>query len=229
MPCLFPPKASLVEDNTALTNTWCENARTHHHGPFPPHPRYLSPIRPPPKREDPALPAATHPHSPSLPLTAPHPTVPQVPFRPIGPPKKGGPGTVTRHFGGRIKGAVGEFEWRPRPEPPIRSRARGAAAAAAEAAAGETGAGGAAAPGVPEGEEGPSVPFRPVAFPKEGRQATFTKFPVYVHDPEEPKIAARAAQRKQEREHLAVHAGGAWRPGGGVKSDATKSIVRMNL
>ncbi|KIZ04102.1 flagellar associated protein [Monoraphidium neglectum] len=72
--------------------------------------------------------------------------------------------------------------------------------------------------------------LRPAAFPKKGRQATFERFPEYVHDPEEPRIAARAAARKEERERLAARgAGGAWRPGGGVKSDATRSIVRMNL
>lgn len=142
----------------------------------------------------------------------------QPPFRPIGPPKRGGPGTVARHFGGRIKGAVGEFEWRPRPEPPVSSRAPGAAAGgeAAGAVAGE-------------GDGAPSAPFRPATFPKQGRQATFSGFPEYVHDPEEPKAEARAWQRKAERGHLSAHAGGAWRLGGGVKTDATRSIVRMNL
>jgi hypothetical protein len=43
------------------------------------------------------------------------------------------------------------------------------------------------------------------------------------------KIEARATQRKKERESLAAHSGGAWRPGGGTKSDAMRSIVQMNL
>lgn len=34
-----------------------------------------------------------------------------------GASKRCRPGTVARHFGGRVKGAVGEFEWQPRPEP----------------------------------------------------------------------------------------------------------------
>jgi hypothetical protein len=51
----------------------------------------------------------------------------------------------------------------------------------------------------------------------------------YLHDPETAKFEARKQQRAKEKEMLAASAGGAWRPGGQVKSDATKSIIRMNL
>jgi hypothetical protein len=49
----------------------------------------------------------------------------------------------------------------------------------------------------------------------------------YLHDPEEVKAERRRQQLAKERE-LAARSG-AWRPGGQVKSDATRSIVRMNL
>ncbi|KAI8467860.1 MAG: hypothetical protein J3K34DRAFT_479964 [Monoraphidium minutum] len=140
-----------------------------------------------------------------------------VPFRLIGPPKSGGPGTVTRHFGGGAKGAVGEFEWRPRPEPP-------AAAAAARTGGGGDGDAGAAAAAA--AAAAPAAPFRPAAVPKKGRQATFERFPEYVHDPEERPAEAIARRAKGAAR---AAGGGAWRPGGGVKSDATRSIVRMNL
>jgi hypothetical protein len=51
----------------------------------------------------------------------------------------------------------------------------------------------------------------------------------YLHDPETAKFEARKQQRAKEKEMLAARAGRAWRPGGQVKSDATKSIIRMNL
>jgi hypothetical protein len=51
----------------------------------------------------------------------------------------------------------------------------------------------------------------------------------YLHDPEAAKTEVRKQQRAHERELLAAHAGGAWRPGGQTKSDATRSIIRMNL
>lgn len=71
------------------------------------------------------------------------------------------------------------------------------------------------------------APFKPSAYPKWGPNATFEKFPEYLHDPEVPKIEARVAAVKAERE--AVASRGFWRPGGGRKTDATRSIVRMNL
>ena len=73
------------------------------------------------------------------------------------------------------------------------------------------------------------TPFKPASVPRKGRQATFTKYPEYLHDPEVAKIEARTSERKKEREILGAHAGGAWRPGGQTKTDATRSIVRMNL
>jgi hypothetical protein len=118
---------------------------------------------------------------------------------------------VTRHFGGRVKGAVGEFEWRPRPEVPP-AAALAAAAAAAEGGGGDSG------PAAVSGSESGAAAFKPAGLPKSGRQATFSRFPEYLHDPEEPKAAATPRS-----------GGGAWRPGGGVRTDATRSIVRMNL
>lgn len=50
----------------------------------------------------------------------------------------------------------------------------------------------------------------------------------YLHDPEEVKAERRRQQLAKERELLAARSG-AWRPGGQVKTDATRSIVRMNL
>jgi len=84
---------------------------------------------------------------------------PVTPFRPVNPPKKGGPGTVTRNFGSRAKGAVGEFEWRPRPDAVDQSSS--SSAGAADAAA----------------EPGPGVAFKPAAFPRKGPLATFNRFP----------------------------------------------------
>lgn len=86
---------------------------------------------------------------------------PVTPFRPGNPPKKGGPGTVTRNFGARAKGAVGEFEWRPRPDAVDQSSSSDAGAADAAAAA----------------EPGPGVAFKPAAFPHKGPLATFNRFP----------------------------------------------------
>lgn len=50
----------------------------------------------------------------------------------------------------------------------------------------------------------------------------------YLHDPETIKAEARVQQRAKERELLAARSR-AWRPGGQVKTDATRSIMRMNL
>jgi len=49
-----------------------------------------------------------------------------------------------------------------------------------------------------------------------------------LHDPETLKAEKRRQQLTKERE-MAAHTGGAWRPGGQLKSDATRSIMRMNL
>jgi hypothetical protein len=158
----------------------------------------------------------------------------QVPFRPVGPPKTGGPGTVTRHFGGRVKGAVGEFEWQPRPGDALHGG--GAADATAADAAADTAAAGGAPAGEPAaaaaggGEGAPAGPaFRPVGLPKSGRQATFSPFPEYAHDPDDPPGAAAAAAARRAAGAAAGRGAGAWRPGGGRRSDATRSIVRMNL
>lgn len=80
---------------------------------------------------------------------------PVTSFRPVNPPKKGGPGTVARNFAGRAKGACGEFEWRQQPD-------------ATDQASGSSGGADAAAAG---------VAFRPSAFPKKGPMATFNRFP----------------------------------------------------
>lgn len=89
---------------------------------------------------------------------------PVTPFRPVNPARKGGPGTVTRNFGGRAKGACGEFEWRPRSGAPSdqTSAASGSADAAGTAAAAEAAA---------------AVAFKPSAFPHKGPMATFNRFP----------------------------------------------------
>lgn len=89
-----------------------------------------------------------------------------TPFRPVNPPKKGGPGTVSRNFGGRAKGAVGEFEWQPRPD--STDQANGSSG---------TGAADAAGTGAAAAVEGPGVAFKPAAFPHKGPLATFNKFP----------------------------------------------------
>lgn len=174
---------------------------------------------------------------------------------------------MTRNFGGRAKGAVGEFEWRPRPDSDQTSGGGSSSGAAGDAAA--TGAAAAAAAAAS------GVAFKPAAFPHKGPMATFNKFPggacwawhllqvvlahpppsrglqhsalllllvahppephacttmcaEYLHDPEAIKAERRRQQLQKERELLAARSG-AWRPGGQVKSDATRSIVRMNL
>lgn len=86
---------------------------------------------------------------------------PTAPFRPANPPLTGGPGTVTRNFGGRAKGAVGEFEWRPRPDAPEHFKA-GNSSREAES---------------PAGVVQQSMVFRPVSIPHKGPMATFNKFP----------------------------------------------------
>lgn len=85
---------------------------------------------------------------------------PVTPFRPVNPPKKGGPGTVTRNFGGRAKGACGEFEWKPRGDDTDQTSASSGGTDAA--------ATGAAAAG---------TAFRPSAYPHKGPMATFNRFP----------------------------------------------------
>lgn len=93
---------------------------------------------------------------------------PVTPFRPGNPPKKGGPGTVTRNLLGRAKGACGEFEWRPRPDAPSSDQTSSGASGSADAA----GTGGAAA-----AAEAAAVAFKPSAFPRKGPMATFNRFP----------------------------------------------------
>lgn len=130
------------------------------------------------------------------------------PFKPVSPPKRGGPGTVARHFAARAKGAVGEFEWQPRPsEAPAAQQAGGEGGDATEAAAA-------------------AAPFRPAASPKKGPMATLSRYPEYLHDPKTLKAEAAAAERKAGRAKMS---GAGWRPNGCDKSDATRSIVRMNL
>jgi hypothetical protein len=90
---------------------------------------------------------------------------PVAPFRPVNPPKEGGPGTVTRNFAGRPQGAVGEFEWRPRPDATDQAAAGGTAGDAAA-----TGAAAAA-------QHGAGVAFKPAAVPHKGPMATFNKYP----------------------------------------------------
>lgn len=152
----------------------------------------------------------------------------QVPFRPIGPPKKGGPGTGTRTFCGRPQGAVGEFAWQPRPDGAPGKRAAGGSSGDQAAAGGDAAAAAAAAAGE---EPAARAPFRPAGLPKKGRQATLQRFPEYIADPLERSADASAAARAAAREALAGRPnGGGWRPGGGgPKSGATRSIVRMNL
>jgi hypothetical protein len=98
------------------------------------------------------------------------PAGPTVPFRPVNPPKKGGPGTLTRNFGNRPKGAVGEFEWQPRPEAPDQRGATGPAAGSADASPAAAATAAAAA-------EQQRTAFKPAAVPRKGPLATFMHYP----------------------------------------------------
>jgi len=69
-------------------------------------------------------------------------------------------------------------------------------------------------------------PFKPPSTTKVGKNATLNKFPLYLADPEGAKLersrAAREAEMKQRLDN-------AWRPSAQTKTDATRSIMRMNL
>lgn len=107
---------------------------------------------------------------------------PHSPFRPANPPARGGPGTSGRAMCGRPGGALGEFEWRPRPDVPSPGTASGSAGPAgrmggsdqsgqaarsstahAQAAVSTAVAGGAA--------------FKPPSAPRKGMLSTFEKYP----------------------------------------------------
>jgi Domain of unknown function (DUF4586) len=60
------------------------------------------------------------------------------------------------------------------------------------------------------------------------RRPQFARYPEHVADPEAARIAAAAAARKAAREKM-PGGGTAWRPNPGGRTDATRSIVRMNL
>lgn len=102
------------------------------------------------------------------------------PFKPANPPPTGGPGTVTRNFGGRPTGAVGEFAWQPRPEAP--------AGAVGSSAGAEPSATADAAEAAAASQSG--APFKPVSVPHTGPMATFDKFPgecAIMVPPEQPQ------------------------------------------
>eukprot|EP00879_Flechtneria_rotunda_P012733 GHRR01013297.1.p1 GENE.GHRR01013297.1~~GHRR01013297.1.p1 ORF type:complete len:268 (+),score=75.32 GHRR01013297.1:361-1164(+) len=83
-----------------------------------------------------------------------------APFRPANPSSSGGPGTVTRNFGGRAKGAVGEFEWQPRPDAPSQQSNSNGGRDSADGASIQQ-----------------SAAFKPVSVPHKGPMATFNKYP----------------------------------------------------
>lgn len=79
-----------------------------------------------------------------------------VPFKPANPSPSGGPGTTTRNFAGRAKGAVGEFEWQPRPQPPQQQAVSNTSSK-------------------PAGQQGTA--FKPASTTHAGPLATFNRYP----------------------------------------------------
>lgn len=69
---------------------------------------------------------------------------------------------MTRNFGGRAKGAVGEFEWKPRPEEPQQPEGASSSGDGRKEAAADA---------------QHSMAFKPVSVPRKGPMATFDKYP----------------------------------------------------
>lgn len=71
-----------------------------------------------------------------------------------------------------------------------------------------------------------SKPFVPSAYPKTGYNRTLDKFPPYVADPLELKVAEERERRQRAKEMAPPKA---FVPPNIPKTQATKSILRMNL
>lgn len=71
-----------------------------------------------------------------------------------------------------------------------------------------------------------SKPFVPSAIPKTGYNRTLEKFPPYVPDPLDVKLAAEREKKRKDKEAQPPKA---FVPSNTPKTQATKSIVRMNL
>ena len=70
-------------------------------------------------------------------------------------------------------------------------------------------------------------PFKIAGNPKSGRHATLEKFPCYEADPEGIKMEAHRQARKNARARLA--ASDPWKYNSVIKTDKTRSIMRMNV
>lgn len=119
------------------------------------------------------------------------------PFKPANPPKKGGPGVPGRTLNGKGKGVVGEFGYI------------------------ENG------PDKKEKAEEIEKPFRPSHPPKAGYNSTLNKFPHYMEDPLDLKLAREKEARKAEADRMSQQP--KFVPPSTLKGGATSSVLRMNL
>lgn len=119
------------------------------------------------------------------------------PFKPANPPKKGGAGVPGITMGGKGSGVVGEYGYI------------------------ENG------PDKKDNQEALDKPFRPSHPPKEGYNCTLNKFPVYLEDPMDLKVAREKEARKAEMDRMAQQP--KFVPPSTLKSGATTSVIRQNL
>lgn len=121
------------------------------------------------------------------------------PFKPANPPKRGGAGVPGRTMGGpKGQGVCGEYAYKELGPPPPEQR-----------------------------DDRIEKPFRPTHPMKKGYNGTLDKFPKYMEDPLDLKLAREKAERLAEIEKLDKVP--PFVPPSTGKSGATASVLRMNL
>lgn len=121
------------------------------------------------------------------------------PFKPPNPSKKGGAGVPGRTLGGpKGQGVVGEYSYKELGPVPLQ-----------------------------KSDEAIEKPFRPSHPMKKGYNGTLDKFPKYMEDPLDLKLAKEKAERMAEIKKLA--GGAPFVPPSTTKAGATASVLRMNL
>mmetsp|Transcript_5963 Transcript_5963/g.15189 ORF Transcript_5963/g.15189 Transcript_5963/m.15189 type:complete len:321 (-) Transcript_5963:304-1266(-) len=121
-----------------------------------------------------------------------------APFRPANPPKKGGAGVPGVTMGGKGKGVCGEYEYQELGPAPLE-----------------------------KADDKIEKPFRPSHPPKLGPNGTLNKFPKYMEDPLDLKLAKDKEARRAEMDRLGKVA--PFVPPSTTKKGATASVLRMNL
>lgn len=121
------------------------------------------------------------------------------PFKPANPPKKGGAGVPGRTLGGpKGQGVVGEYSYKELGPTPLE-----------------------------KSDDKIEKPFRPTHPMKKGYNGTLEKFPKYMEDPLDLKLAKEKAERMAEIEKLGKVP--PFVPSSTGKTGATASVLRMNL